>query len=368
MMITKIFKLIFFIITACLFLIFATYCSDNSAGNNDKDSPDTSGTTFEPPDGECLFILGQADEQAMDAYVALMDSTLLPAGFAFYTSLSGSITQNDMARYKSYLDKYPNTVLQLAIWTGSRDYEYPGYYLDEIIDGDHDASIFALANACKEFNKPIFIRFGYEFDGSHNAYPPDKYIAAYKYFVDRMRYLGVTNVAYVWHSWGTDVYYGHSEFPQYYPDLPDSVQINQALWYPGDDYVDWVAMSIFGSGWGDLGMNNTVQWLISYAGDHEKPVMIAESAAIRTSGGTDSDWVIPNTSWFVNVFSLIDNNNSIKAFTYINVDWVADNPSSTWGDTRVQAASQTVFNYWRNEIKSFLHAGTDLYSIINYQE
>lgn len=355
-----------YIILSCLVIYFLSFCSDNST-NNDDTPPDTTGTMLEPPDGECLFILGQADEDEMDAYIAEVKSSPLPAGFAFYTSLSSSATQNDMSRYKTYLDKYPNTVLQLAIWTGAREQGYPGYYLDEIVNGQHDTQILALASACKNFNKPIFIRLGYEFDGWHNAYPPDKYITAYRYFVDQMRDLGVNNVAYVWHSWGVGAYYGTAEYPEYYPALPAGQQVTQELWYPGDDYVNWVAMSVFGIGWENLSTEEVVQWLISFAEDHEKPVMLAETAAINPSGQIDADWHITDTIWFDNVLNLISANNTIKAFTYINVDWMADNPSSTWGDTRIQSAPSYIHDYWRNKIEPFLHADSELYSIINYE-
>ena len=343
---------------------FLQYCSDSSTNNDDKSSPDTTGTMFEPPDDDCLFILGQADTSEMNAYISNVKSTPPPAGFAFYTSLSGSATQNDMTRYKSYLDDYPYTLLQLAIWTGERDQGYPGFYLDQITSGARDANILALANACKSLDRPIFIRFGYEFDGYHNAYPPEKYKAAYQYFVDMMRSYSVTNVAYVWHSWGVGAYYGNNDYPDYYPDLPDSVEINQSLWYPGDEYVDWVAMSIFGTGWGDLSTNTVVQWLISFAEEHEKPVMLAETAAIKNDPN-DPNWHIKDTVWFDHVFSLIKDNNAVKAFTYINVNWGSDDP---WGDTRIQAAPDYIINYWRNKIEPFIHADDKLYSNINYEE
>jgi hypothetical protein len=314
----------------------------------------------------CLFIIGQSSEEEMEAYIREVRNTPVPAGFAFYTSLSDDAVQEDMPRYKSFMEYYPYTVLQLAIWTGERQWGDPGYYLDRIINGQYDRNILALTQTCKSFGKPIYIRFGYEFDGSHNAYPPDKYIAAYQYFVDMMRAQGVNNVAYVWHSWGVGAYYGYDDFPAFYPALPDTQPVTQALWYPGDDYVDWVGLSVFGIGWGDLRRNEVVQWLITFAENHNKAVMLAETAAIKTSGRSDPSWVIPNTEWFMNVFNLCKQNNVVKAFTYINRDWEANNPSSTWGDTRIQTAVPGVKTYWLQEIASFLHADTTLYSTLNY--
>lgn len=350
---------VFFIVLIC----FLTSCK--SRINEPGQDSSAGQPRFEPPDGECMFILGQADNTCMEAYLNEVIKSPAPAGFAYYTSLSDGAVQNDMPRYKAFLDKYPNTVLQLAVWTGERQWGHPGYYLDEIIQGRYDMNINALAYSCQNLKRPVFIRFGYEFDGWHNAYPPDQYIAAYRYFVDKMRAFGVDNVAYVWHSWGVDAYYGDEDFPDYYPPLAPGQPVSQELWYPGDDYVDWLAISVFGTGWGNLRTNDVVQWFIHFADKQDKPLMIAESAAIKTTGSGNPDWVIPDTRWFEQVFNLCESNNAVKAFTYINVDWETGGSTSTWGDTQVQHAPD-VIGYWKTNISSFLHADSDLYSLIGY--
>ncbi|MBN1482595.1 hypothetical protein EH223_11165 [candidate division KSB1 bacterium] len=355
---------ILLILLAAGILLFAT-CKNDVTEPTKEEPTVESGPMFEPPDGECLFILGQADNASMEAYMNKLRKDPAPAGFAYYTSLSDGAVQKDMPRYKAFLDKYPNTVLQLAIWTGERQWGNPGYYLDDIVRGRYDQNINALAAACKSFGKPVFIRFGYEFDGWHNAYPPDKYIAAYRYFVNKMRDLNVENVAYVWHSWGAAPYYGDDDFPQYYPPLPNGQKKTHELWYPGDDYVDWLALSVFGIGWGDLSTNDVVQWLITFAENHDKPVMLAEAAAIKTSDRRDTNWVIPNINWFQHVFALCEDE-AVKAFTYINVDWEEQNSSSTWGDTQIQNAPHNVIVYWLEQSASFLHATPDLYTKIGY--
>lgn len=352
-------------------ILFFSQCDKKdpaSPTNEEPPAEEVTGNRFEPPDGECLFILGQASEKYMEDYLNKVRKTPLPAGFAFYTSLSDGAVQGDLPRYKTFLDKYPNTALQLAIWTGERQWGDPGYYLDDIVNGKYDANISALANLCKSFGRPVFIRFGYEFDGWHNAYPPDKYVAAYKYFVDKMNSHGVKNVAYVWHSWGVGAYYGHDDFPKFYPALAEGGEVTQELWYPGDDYVDWLGLSVFGTGWGNLASNDVIQWFISFAREHDKPIMLAETAAIKTSNVSDPKWVISSTEWFNQVFTLCNSNDEVKAFTYINVDWEEDNPSSTWGNTQIQSASSAVKWYWYQQIESFVHADSAFYSVIGYSE
>ena len=348
----KVYKLI--LVLGLLVVISA--CEKNSTQPEGGTPERVSSTNYAPADGECLFILGQSDEAAMQNYIKEVKPAPYPAGFAFYTSLSDGAVQSDLPRYSAFLEQYPNSALQLAIWTGERRWGDPGYYLDDIVGGRYDQNIMDLAAMCNQLDRPIFIRFGYEFDGHHNSYPPNKYIAAYQYFVDMMRDQGVDNVEYVWHSWGVGAYYGHDEFPELYPELPAGQEVNQSLWYPGDEYVDWVAMSIFGIGWGDLRTNAVVQYLITFAQDHNKPVMLAETAAIKTSGQRNPNWVITDPQWFRQVFSLINENDAVKAFTYINVDWEARNSSSTWGDTRIESASASVKSYWHSQIHNLLHA------------
>lgn len=326
------------------------------------------GEKFEPADGQALFVLGQADPNAMREYLYRVQDDPLPSGFVFYTSLSDKATQNDMRKITDFMSDFPETTLQLAIWTGERRWGNPGNYLRAIVRGEHDSQISDLAKACKKLNRPIFIRFGYEFDGAHNAYPPRDYINAYRYFVDNMRKQGVDNVAYVWHSWGVGAYYGSDEYPEFYPELPDQTPVNQSLWYPGDEYVDWFGLSIFGTGWGDLNTMEDIQYMISLAREHDKPMLIAESAAIKTSDSPDDSRVISDTSWFVHLFDLIESNpETVKAFTYINVDWEGDNPNSTWGDTRIQAAGREVQDYWDLHVNQLIHASDTLFHHIGYE-
>lgn len=326
--------------------------------------PDESQQAFAPPNGQKLFILGQASVKHLNDYLSFFSGGSTPAGFAFYTSLSGDAPQNDMARYITFLNDHPYSALQLGIWTGEIRWGRPGIYLDEVINGKYDENIENLAMASKSLNRPIYLRFGYEFDGAHNAYPPEIYKEAYRYFVDKMRSYNVNNVAYVWHSWGTTAYYDTQNYPEYYPSLGRVA--TQDLWYPGDEYVDWVGLSIFGSGYGNLNQNAVIQYLIEFAESKGKPVMLAETAAIKTTNQSDPNWTIPNTSWFENVFSLIDNNPSIKAFTYINVDWEGDNPSSTWGDTRIQQSTPAVRNYWQSKIAGYVYADENFYQTIGF--
>jgi hypothetical protein len=304
------------------------------------------------PNDKVLFILGQSHIAEMNNYMRSFSDLPIPDGFSFYTNLEADNTKKDFQQALDFMQKYPDAIFHLAVWTGGNyPTTKPGYYLDEICLGLKDEGIKNLAKALKQVNRPVLLRFGYEFDGYHNAYPPEKYIKAYRYFVDALRKQGLGHVAFVWHSWGTEPYYGHHDFPAQYPKIPEGTTAGFDLWYPGDEYVDWMAVSIFGAGYGNLLENKSIMKMAELAKTHKKPLMIAEAAAIKTYGGRDTGWRIADTNWLNHFFTLIHKVPEMKAFVYINVDWGAHNPSDTWGNSRIQDASPEIQDYWRGQLR-----------------
>jgi len=210
------------------------------------------------------------------------------------------------------------------------------------------------------------MRIGYEFDGEWNAYEPEAYVTAWRRIVDIFRgekvgeqsIVPVTNVAFVWHSAVWRTFHSH----------PISA------WYPGDNYVDWVAISWFA--WSDKEGRNISETarssIAAFAKEHHKPIMIAESAPKSYYAPARSDsW----DGWFEPLFAWIHRNN-VKAFSYINQNWDAQpmwhDPSCKnpidWGDTRVQAPGSTVLKAWQKTVRErrFLGAGQQLYKAIGF--
>ena len=110
----------------------------------------------------------------------------------------------------------------------------------------------------------MYLRVGYEFDGSWNHYEPNQYKAAYKYMVDRLRNNGVTNIKFVWQA--CTYVYNYENRP-----LMD--------WYPGDNYVDYVGLSFFFYAEGPKDGSNNSPFLdeaLGIARSKNKPVMMAE--------------------------------------------------------------------------------------------
>ncbi len=126
------------------------------------------------------------------------------------------------------------------------------YRLDNILAGQWDAYIDAWADDAKTLGTPLLVSLcneanGYWFPWSATYYGGEKRLAdsnppryagpeffkrVYRYVVDRVRARGATNVLWVLHLNNfSDPYAPWNAMEQY---------------YPGDDYVDWLGLSVYG--------------------------------------------------------------------------------------------------------------------------
>jgi hypothetical protein len=132
--------------------------------------------------------------------------------------------------------------------------QYPEqrFTLQRIIEGGFDAALRAWADAAAATNIPILIDFGTEVNnswGTWNArwngadqtagygdptYPDgaERFRDAYRHLVTLFRQQGATNVTWFFHA---DSYQQYEWWNRL------------ALYYPGDGYVDWLGISVYGS-------------------------------------------------------------------------------------------------------------------------
>ncbi len=299
--------------------------------------------TFEPADGKVLLIIGQ-DKPAHDQYIADIGN---PGGLMFYTSvqrLEGLLTpvsaSNGTWDFPVSFTAYPNMVVQIGLWmsgmTGSED------DLDRIDSGVYDANLDTLGNWLRNLARPVYLRVGYEFDNPDFNYNAEKYVRAYRHVVDHLRAQGITNVAYVWHSWA------------------QNNSTAAMSWYPGDSYVDWIGVSFFLTE-----MSAYMDYIAAIAVEHNKPLMIAEATpfGIGTLSGQAS-W----DSWFDPFFDFIAANR-VKAISYINWDWetIPQFQGQGWGNCRIQN-NVIVKGNWNTEITQtkYLNSSSTLFSELGY--
>ena len=249
----------------------------------------------------------------------------------------------------------------LAVGLFIAENEVPGG-LAQIIAGERDAEIAHLAQFMKSVPGQVFLRIGYEFDGTWNTGQDntENYIGAYRHIVDELRANGVTNGVYVWQAGASIV-----------DDIIEQKHEDIAAWYPGDAYVDWAALSWFtrpdevpivGAEYIPATSRTLSDEVVAFARERGKPVMIAEaspqgfdikdqfeafitpildgpSGEGRTPMTADEIW----QAWYAPLFDWMNaNQDAVKALAYINVDWDsqpmwgAPYESGYWGDSRLE--------------------------------
>jgi len=302
-----------------------------------------------PEDGKVLLIVGQTIG-GIDEHVASFPDEPLPGGWAAYwgvPSLDGITSDfvnetGGRQNHQTLLDRYPNTVIQSGMWmVGTWD------VAKRTADGEFDDVIRGYADWAKNANRPIYLRIGYEFDGPHNELEPEDYVNAYQHVVGILREEKVDNVAYVWHSYASAPYNGYS--------------IEE--WYPGDSYVDWVGISLFGHSYTPT-PSSALDDVLDFARLKQKPVMIAEASPIN---GIETKGTNVWEQWFVNMFSLTYDKN-IKAISFINEDWERFYfPGTDWGDARLQN-NETISAAWFEETNSdrYLKQSPQLFEQLGY--
>jgi len=165
--------------------------------------------------------------------------------------------------------------------------DQPTYALRTIVAGAHDPFIRAWARAAAGWGKPFYLRFAHEMNGDWYPWCPGangngggaEYVAAWRHIHDIFREEGATNARWVWS-----------------PNVADSNSTPFAEVYPGDAYVDWVALDGFNwgssqtwSGW--LSMATIFGASYEALGAlTDKPMMIAEVASTEL-GGDKAAWI-----------------------------------------------------------------------------
>ncbi len=113
--------------------------------------------------------------------------------------------------------------------------------IPEFIEGQHDEKIIELAVKLKDLKEPILVRPLNEMNGDWDPWctwfygkDADLYIKAWQHIVNLMREHGGENIFFVWNP-----------HDRSYPDFNWN---NAHLYYPGDDYVDWVGLTGYNNG------------------------------------------------------------------------------------------------------------------------
>jgi hypothetical protein len=154
------------------------------------------------------------------------------------------------------------------------------YNSDRIISGAEDGVIRKTAQQMKAFGHEFFMRYCWEMDGDRKQGTVkgyEKFNEAWRRMYRLFQEEGATNVIWVWTANAA----GFKDSRKYTHGEPAA-----PYFYPGDDYVDWIAAD--GYNWGVSKRNQGDRWrqvleifdeFMVFARAHPKPIMIGEYGA-----------------------------------------------------------------------------------------
>ena len=205
----------------------------------------------------------------------------------------------------------------------------PQYQLGRITAGDFDPYIHRFAHAAAAVRGPVMIRLMHEMNGrwypwggTVNGNTPDQFVPAWRHIHDIFDQEGASNVTWVWCI-------NHDS-------RPNTLANRYAVYYPGDKYVDWVALSGFNFGTAAIGSTwqSFDHWYdapLAYLKTLNKPVLVAEIGSVEQGGS--------KAAWLTDAYNRMRlNHPEIKAVNYYDAreagtyklqDWsIASSPSS----------------------------------------
>ncbi len=179
----------------------------------------------------------------------------------------------------------------------------PVYTLQNILDGQFDADLHGWCAAAREFGTPLLAEYGTEVNGDWFPWNgrwngggesqgygdptepdgPERFRDAYRHIIQICRDEGATNITWVFHV--------NAE------DWPQTSWNAFENYYPGDDWIDWVGVSIYAAltpmddYWNAFGdeMDDAYARLEAMAPD--KPVIVAEFGAPKNNPlGDQAAW------------------------------------------------------------------------------
>jgi beta-mannanase len=221
----------------------------------------------------------------------------------------------------------------------------PTFLLNRILIGDFDPDLRAWAQAARDFDSPLIVEFGTEVNGAWFSWngkwygegTTDKYgdpsepdgaelfKDTYRHIIEIYHNEGADNITWVFHvNWN---------------DLPEESWNRLEKYYPGDDWIDWIGVSMYGAQtpidteflpFREM-MDAVYPRLEALSSN--KPIVLLEFGA--TSGNSHGDQAAWAQAAFNDLFSL--RWKRIIGFSWWNDNWENDDYPKHNTDMRVQS-------------------------------
>jgi len=316
-------------VVVCLAIIGAAFAlrRDDRSKAPTVEPPTTTSTTApaEPAKGVLLGASTSADSRSVAAEKSAV------------TALEQSIgrTLDIDNNFYPWDDPFPTDVERWDLQNGRipmMSWNGKNVQASDIAAGRYDAMIKDRAKATKALGKPVLIRWFWEMDGNKKstfAGSPAQYVAAWQHIVTIFRDQGAGNVRWVW--------------------CPNASAFNDGTaqqYYPGDDFVDWIAADGYNWAPGRAGddyrpFKGIFQGFYGWASLKNKPIMVAETGAQERNPGDKAQWISDARAAIKEDFPLL------RAFVYFDsnqdYDWTLTTSASA-----LEAFKQMANDPWFN--------------------
>ncbi|MFJ1793562.1 glycoside hydrolase family 26 protein [Kitasatospora griseola] len=165
--------------------------------------------------------------------------------------------------------------------------EQPAFALSTIISGAHDDYVRRFAQAVAAQKWPVAIRFAHEMNGTwypwsegKNGNQKGEYVQAWKHVHDVFQQAGADNVIWVWSA-------------NILRPVPNT---DLGPLYPGDDYVDWVGLTGYGTKGEESATQTFGPTLDAVRKITHRPILITETGR-EPSAALKAKWTADFFSW-----------------------------------------------------------------------
>ena len=218
------------------------------------------------------------------------------------------------------------------------------FSLQSIIDGVHDKALRQWARDAKADGIPLLMDFAMEMNGDwfpwsgvrngagqtmhygDPKYPdgPERYRDAYRHIIDLFRAEGATNITWFFHPDITSAPAQAWNEPRYY--------------YPGDAYIDWIGVSIYGPLHPKEDYWETFRQMVAQRHTSITAISATKPVAVLEFGVTDHHPLGSKRAWLRDAFETLMHNPYInfKAASYWHENWEEDD--NLWATLRVDSS------------------------------
>lgn len=226
----------------------------------------------------------------------------------------------------------------------------PVYTMQNIIDGDFDAALTQWALDAKATNIPLMVEFGTEVNGAWFPWNgewnggsttdgygdpvladgPERFRDAYRHIIDLFRANAADNITWVFHVDAAGE--------------PADSWNSMAAYYPGDDYIDWIGISVYGAQAPSEDWTNFTE-VLDPAYVEFTSISATKPAALLEFGVTEGHPNGNKANWITHAFRAVRNGRypRISAISWWHSKW--RNGDGSISDLRIDSSPEALDAY-----------------------